>query len=1002
MPVRLHLFGVPTIDLGDGTPPIALPFERRSQLVALLALRRDWVGRTELAAMLWPDQADKLAFANLRKTLFRLQDLAWGQPLESQGTSLRFVADSDVRAFELALREQRPAEALALHRGPLLVGFDDDANEAWTGWLHFERDRLHAAWRTAALAQLDADANTPDALALSSRLLEADPLDEAALRVHMALLARAGQTARARQAYRSFVERLNDELGLVPGAELQALHDALGTGMAERSVAAAPRAAAATAEPADPAQRGFVGRSAERRRIAALLERDDVRLLSLTGPGGIGKTRLAQCALADLAPAFADGVRTVRLEDVTDAADLVTCIARESAVTLRGRSPAIEQLCGALRERHLLMLLDNVEQLAGVVATVLDPLLAACPRLKLLTTSRVRLGLAAEQVLPLEGLPCPEREDADRIEAFDAARLFIAAAQRVEPALLPAAEAPAIVEICRQVDGMPLALELAAARTRVLSCEAIAAELREGTELLQASDASHPARHASIEQVFEQSWRRLAPVEREALACLSVFHGGFGAEAARAIAGTPLAVLGSLADKSLLRKEGTRLSLHPLVQQLAAARLEAAARNEARHAHADYFHRLLVQLRPALENGEREALQTIDRELENCRRAWQWAIVQGDAEAVDNATSALQTYFDHRGRFEEGLALLRQAIDAPPLRADLALQMRLLGEAAHFEYRLDRYAEAQALAQQVLSAKGAAAQRKLKSRAHDVLGGCGLRLGRYADARHHFQQVLAIATDSGNAPNRAAALDHLALAEKRLGHYDSALQLSLESLDEHRRIGDNAGVALCLSNLGSLHMAREAHEAAMPYLREALAISDRDGLVGTLPYVLSNLCEVEIHTGELDAAQAHAERAAEIAQTSGNRAVAAWMALQLARLALRRGDFDGAHRRLAEGLQASLTLGLPLIHGSALIAFAELLRAQDELGAADRVLGFAAEHPSMAGAMRDSLRAERRHWGLPEDSHLAWPGLGLDELLQRIVAEAPLAHAPLRALLAGA
>lgn len=999
MPVRLHLFGSPTIDLGDGTPPVALPFERRSQLLVLLALKRAWVGRAELAAMLWPDQADKLAFTNLRKTLFRLQDVAWGAPLESQGNALRFAADSDVQAFEQALREQRRADALALHRGPLLAGFDDDANEAWTGWLRFERDRLHAAWRAAALEHLAADTDGAAGLALSSRLLDADPLDEAALRVHMGLLARAGQAARARQAYRAFVERLNDELGLAPGAELQALHDTLGSAAAERSAAAAPRATVAHADAGDAAEQGFVGRTAERRRIAALLERDDVRLLSLTGQGGIGKTRLAERALHDLSPAFADGGCFVRLEDVGDAGELVARIARGTATALRGRSATIEQLCNALRERQMLVVLDNVEQLVEVAPTVLDPLLAACPRLKLLTTSRVRLGLAAEHVLPLEGLPCPEREDADRIEAFDAPRLFVAAARRVEPALLPSAEATAIVDICRQVEGLPLALELAAAWTRVLSCEAIAAELREGIELLRASDATHPARHASIELVFEQSWRRLAPAEREALASLSVFQGGFSAEAARAVAGTPLPVLGSLADKSLLRKDGARLSLHPLVQQLAAARLDPAARNEARQAHAEYFRHMLAQRWADIQSGDRATLLAVDVELENCRLAWQWLIVQGDGDAVRQCGRALQFHFDHRGRFEEGLALMRQALGAPTLRDDVMLQTWLLSEAAQLEYRLDRYAQASAMAREILATKVPAHERRVVQRAHNILGACALRQGQYPDARRHFRQALDMATSSGDAANLAATLDHLALAEKHLGHYDEALRLSLESLAQHRRIGDSASVALCLCNLGSLYMAREELDTALPFLHEALAICDRDGLTGTLPFVLGNLSELTIDRGDVDAAQAYAERAAEVSRASGNRSIGAWMTLQLARLAQRRGEYAAARDLLADGTKEGVALGMPFAHGIALLAFAELLRALGDAAAADRVLGFAVDQPSIGDATRSSLVTERRRWGLPDRSALRWPGLGLDELLQRIVTEAPLQHAPLRALL---
>ena len=189
--------------------------------------------------MLWPEQEDRLAFANLRKTLFRLQALPWAAAIELQGAALRLEMATDVADFESALREQRVGEALAGYRGELLAGFDDNESEAWTRWVGFERDRLRTAWRAAALARLaDAAIEPAEAVALSARLLEADPLDEAALRQHMSALARDGQAGAARAAYRQFVERLATDLGLAPGAELRALHDAL-TGARPRQAASA-------------------------------------------------------------------------------------------------------------------------------------------------------------------------------------------------------------------------------------------------------------------------------------------------------------------------------------------------------------------------------------------------------------------------------------------------------------------------------------------------------------------------------------------------------------------------------------------------------------------------------------------------------------------------------------------------------------------------------------------------------------------------------------------
>jgi len=269
--VCLNLFGSPTV--GSADTSLALPFERRTQLVVLLALRRQWVPRAEVASMLWPEQETRLAFANLRKTIFRMQSLPWAAAIESQGATLRLEVATDVALFESALREQRVEEALAAYRGDLLAGFDDGESEACTRWVAFEGDRLRAAWRGAALAQLaDAGLEPAPAIALSARLFEADPLDEAALCHHMSALARDGQAGAARGVYRQLAERLSADLGLAPGSELRALHVAL-------SGAPRPVGATGVASPPTAVDDGFVGRSIELQRIADLLARDECRLL---------------------------------------------------------------------------------------------------------------------------------------------------------------------------------------------------------------------------------------------------------------------------------------------------------------------------------------------------------------------------------------------------------------------------------------------------------------------------------------------------------------------------------------------------------------------------------------------------------------------------------------------------------------------------------------------------------------------------------------------------
>lgn len=996
LPARLLLLGSPAV-LHAGASQ-ALPFERRSQLAVLLALRQGWVPRAELAALLWPEQPASLAFTNLRKALFRLQALPWATGIETQGNALRFQAATDVQGFEAALREQQLPEALAAYRGELLAGFDDGQSEAWSQWLRFERERLRVAWRSAALAHLAVEADGAEAVALSARLLEADPLDEAALGAHMAALARSGQGVSARQAWQRFADHLAQELGLLPSAELLALRDAVGGGSPPSASRAASPAPAPAAAPLDD---GFVGRSIELRRIADLLARPECRLLCLVGPGGVGKTRLARRAAQALATSFADGVAFVELEDVDNPALFGQRLAQEAGVARpRGGGDALSHAMAAWRERHLLLVLDNFEPLAEHAAPLLERLLQGCPQLKILVTSRVRLTVADEWSMPLEGLPCPEPEDDDQAESFDAVRLFMNKARRIAPDFSPGAERAAIVEICRLVEGLPLALELAASWVRMLPCAAIARELSQGTELLQARDASHPARHASIEAVFDHSWRRLSAAERQVLARLSVFQGGFSVEAARAVAGASLPVLAALADKSLLARSGSRMRLHPLVQQLAGLRLgEGGAQGDTEAAHADYFQRWLEQLKPAVEDGKRAALEAIDADHDNCRRAWRTLTRDGQADALMRISRTVLSHCDYRGRVEEGAAWLRETIDSPLGQAHAALRALLLSQAAHLAYRMGRYQEAGATAQQALSAARPRQDRDARMQALTVLASCALQQGRLPDARRCYKQALSLAPAHTLAHNTAATIDNLALVEKRMGHYEESRRLSTESLAQHRHLGDLAGVALCLNNLANNYLITQEVDVAREHLIEALALCESEGLTSTVAYVLSSLTDVAMRTGDLAAADRYAARAVEVCASTGNRPVGCHMALQLARLAVRRGDLAAARAALATGTEAAITLGVPTLHAQALLAFAELLDAQQEPASARRVLAFAVDHPSITTMDRDELRAEWARRAVPTQPDPPWPGLALDELLQRIAGERALAHAPTIGLL---
>ena len=985
MAIDVHLFGRPRIAV-DGAAA-DLPFERRHQLLAYLAVKRAWVGRAELAAILWPELPAKLAHANLRKTLFRLQSQPWAAAIEAQGSALRFTAACDVAAFEQALGERRTRDALDFDAPDFLSGFDDPASEPWAAWLSFERSRLAAAWRAAALEHLGAETDAAAATALTARMLAFDAADEDALRAHMGWLARGGQVAAARRAFTDFAARLERDFGVAPSAELQALHDSL----------AAP---AANALAAPPPQRlvddGFVGRALELQAIADCLSNTPGRLVTLVGPGGAGKTRLAQRALVDQGVRFEQGAAFVSLEEVRSPDGMAESIVRQLDAGATGADPRA-QVMAYLRERHMLLVLDNFEQLAAG-AGWLGELLQACPRLHLIVTSRVRLGVPGEALVPVHGLPCPDAEDRDRLEAFDAVRLFVRAARRVDPAFVPA-EVAAIVEICRHVDGLPLALELAAAWTRVLSCDEIAAELRENTALLHASDATHPARHASLEIVFEQSWALLAPAEREALARLSVFRGGFTADAARTVARVSLAVLAALVDKSLLRKDGRRLLLHPVVHQLAGQKLLGEARAATEAAHTQYFQAMLAQLQRPTELGEREALAALDTEYENWTQAWRAAAAQGQLLPLVRATSTLRMYSDHRGRTPEVCALFEQALAAHPQAAEPRFEPVVLGALAHCLQRLDRFAESIAAARRALAASRGANDPEARLRCLNTLGACHMRLARNTEARRYYQVALKLAGTVPNPRYMAVLMQNLAQIEKRQDRYAEALRLLLGALDQFRAIRDHASEALCLYQLGSMQCDGGELPTGVQSLRAALALCDSHGLHRTRGYVLTGLADAAIELRDHDSARVYAKQGLDLARQAGARMLESWMLLHHARLALRGQDMDAARDELRAAIELALQVGSPVAQVPGVILFGELLAAQGEKDSASRVLGFARAQGSASLQDRKQIDSIRAQWQLPPRE--GWPGMGLAELGRRIAGEAPMAHAPLIAELRG-
>jgi predicted ATPase/DNA-binding SARP family transcriptional activator/Tfp pilus assembly protein PilF len=898
MATYVRLFGAPAVEHDGRT--IALRPERRHQLAAWLALRGVPVARDQLAALFWPERDNASARRNLRRLAFDVEGFDWTPGLAGDRATLGWPVATDVADFERALAEARLDEALRLYRGPLCEGLEDANNNAFAEALCFERGRLAERWRAAVLAALEQAADASQRLALAHKLLAADGLDEEALAAALAAHAALGRTGQAQRLFREFKERLAEALGIEPSARLRELARGLDAGDAAQ---VAPAAAA-----------GFVGRAAELAELHALLGRDECRLLTITGPGGIGKSRLAKAAIAALEARFADGIGWIPLDDLTDAAQVAPRIAQLLGIDVSGRASAFDAVAACLAPRQMLLVLDNSEQIAGLAA-LSERLLASAPRLKLLATSRHRLKAAGEWLLPLAPLPVPPPDASGAaIAEFDAVRLFALRARAVQPAFAAAREAESVARLVRALGGLPLAIELAAPWVRLLPVAEIEAEVANSLDLLERDEeGDERPEHRSVRATFEQSWRWLSPVEQQALAALAVFVGSFSRAAAQAVTGAPMAVLAALVDKSLVqaRADG-RFELHPLIQQFAREKMRALGLEvRSVERHTEWYTRLLGQLSERCEGGEPDALDQIECEFENCRSAWSAALAGDQPALVATMATPLWRFCETRGRWHDGVALFSAALtrlneSTPAHCAALAYASRSL---AGMHYRNGEPAQAETHARRALRLYRRSRQPREVRRSLQILALALWVRGQAVEAQRYFDHALRLAEAAHDVIGMLNALNGIALCERTRGRYESAAQVYRRTLDLCMRAGDQQAQAVTRLNHGVLLRMQRDYEGARRELTAALALIDEQGLVTMRPFCLSQLGYAALASGEVDAATAWFEEALQTDRATGGGQIAAEIRLGLGRASTLRGDFAAARRWLREGLDGSLRVG---------------------------------------------------------------------------------------------
>lgn len=953
---------------------------RAELLLAYVAEERRAQSREAIATLFWEDESQERALSDLRTLLTRL-----GRPGSAYLEITRHtIAPGPQIALDTDPFQQLPPaadlpawEALAAaYRGDFLAGVPLGRSRGLEEWVLLRRERYRAraaeAHRRLALAYLHRH-DPAHALHHAEQLCALDPLREDAHRLLMRLHLRNGQPNAALAQYQKLAQLLAEELQIEPDAASQRMLRSI------RALRDAPP------RPLPIPDTALFGRTAELTAVAERLDDPHCRLLTIVGPGGVGKTRLALETAEALRADFPDGVWFAPLDEIDRSARFAHLLAE----TLELPAEAAAQPAQALAGRELLLILDNAEHLLPGLQAPVDALLRQAPTVKLLVTSRQPLELTAEWVLRLDGLPYSCPDDPAPALFSDRARRRDPAFFQIAPADLPPTTADAVRRICALLDGLPLGIELAAGLLPARSAEETAQLLAHSLDAPSSTLYGRPARQSSLRAVLDSSWALLPPPQQTLLAALAVFEPGFTAEAAADLSGRPT-LLAALIERSLVRAHGRGgyALPHPVrlfaLEQLAAADRETERRRQQRRFYAD-----LLADRAALLAGPQaaEAAAALAQARLNLEAAWRSAVAAADWETLDRMLDPLHRFYEVSSRFHAARQLFADALTAAPpadrrLRGRLAARLgyhcerdgdyaaaetalataqALLADeptaTADYRLALTQRAElafsrgelpnARALFEQALAQQRAAADPAGAAHCLSHLGYTLVRLGEPTAAQAAFEESIAVWRRLDAPRDLAIALSGLAELLEQTAQLAEAEQIFQEALTLTTALGDVLGQALTCRNLGRLALRRQNHAQAVAYLERGLAVNaEAGGDLWPEGVLRAALGEVALATGDADAAQAAYARVLSISRELGDRNGCAVAQLGLGRAALLTAEAGAALAPLRAALEESLAVGWVPLAVRAVVHLGEAAAALGRPETAGQLWQLAAGHPA--------------------------------------------------------
>lgn len=984
--LALSLLGQVTL-LKDGVPLDQFRSQREVALLVYLAQTGGEHRRDFVAELLWNGRSTQQALSNLRTVLSRVRKQV-GDTLIATRTSLALAPASWQPPDSVMLLETLAnvgtvdsadaaivlQQAVNAYHGDFLADFHLPDAPQFEQWVRVTREHI----RRQVVAAYDklgqyalTTGNIAAGVAIARRWLEVDGLDEAAHTLLIRLLLDAGNVREAVVHYEQCVVLLRTELGVAPPAAMTALVEEVRSAVPVMSLGRLTAVRHNLPTPHDQ----FFGREAAQQEIHARLDQPWCRLVTLVGQGGAGKTRLATTIARSRLGQYRDGVWLVELADLDpNDDDLVEAIAVEVATALdlrlTGSATPVEQLLNHLQHKQMLLMLDNFEHLLAGVPLVLD-LVQRCEKVQLLATSREALGLRAEWTVALTGLSYPiDDDDEQRSDAVD---LFAARWAQQRQGELAGEELTAVRHICRLVEGLPLAIELAASLTRRATCRTIASRLDKGFDALTTSLRDIEPRHRALHVVFDMSWRTLTPQLQQQLARLSVFRGGFTAAAAQDVAEADEQQLAALGDKSLLAYElaADRYALHAVVRAYAAAKRSPTDQTLVKH--ADYYLTWLAQYaEPLQKSTPQEAMAVIQPDMDNVRLAWQTGLAGRRAVLLRDALTPLSIYYQLRGLSHEAEAVMQITVRMALAWGDegVALATRAGLERARFQNRLGRYRPAIQAVQAALALAAEYADRWAEgmglvlwgealwrlgeydasanrlSHALDlahalddrlIIGWCHHHLGiindiqsRYAAAHDHLQQACAAWRDIENAHALSGSLNSIGLVCYHQGHLPAAQQAMEQALTLCNQLDNRHLQSFLLNNLSIVATAQGDYSGAQYYLQLGLEVANAKGDLVAQGLVYTNLGKNYRLLGDNALAAEKLRQGLQISESIGDPSLIAIALFNLAETEGLRGKAERAEALYGQALDMARQSNLPSVACEILISMAEFWRGVDK------------------------------------------------------------------------